>query len=59
MSKKVRITYRQHRGVTPEEEREALARVYRFVLDCHEKRKATEADDRQGEDSKNWAETNG
>lgn len=44
-SRKIGITYRQHLDVTPEVEREVLARAYRFVLDCYEKRKAAEATD--------------
>lgn len=48
MSKKIRITYRQHPSVTPEEEREVRARAWQFIFDCYEKRRATEMDNEQG-----------
>ena len=32
-----RITYTPHPDATPEAELEALANIYRFVLDCHAK----------------------
>jgi hypothetical protein len=44
--RKIQITYKQHPGVTPEGEREVLACVYRYVLECGEKRSATEAKNR-------------
>ena len=34
-----RIIYRPRAAATPEAEREALAQVYRFVLDCWAKRR--------------------
>jgi hypothetical protein len=34
-------TYTQRSGATPEAETSALAAVYKFVLDCHAKKKAT------------------
>lgn len=41
--RKIRITYRQHPDVTPEEEREVLARVYRYALECGKERRAAKA----------------
>jgi hypothetical protein len=51
-----RITYRQHPDAKLEEEREALARVYRYVLECGEKRRAIEAE-KVGEDPEDRAAT--
>jgi hypothetical protein len=48
----VRITYTSRPDATPEGERNALAAVYRFILDCHERKKpnpATRPDDAEGE----------
>jgi hypothetical protein len=37
-----RITYTSHPDATPEAELNVLAHVYRFILDCHAKKLATE-----------------
>jgi hypothetical protein len=37
-----RITYVQRPEATPEAELSVLANVYRFILDCHAKKKAAE-----------------
>jgi hypothetical protein len=36
-----RIVYTPHPNATPETELSALAAAYRFILDCHAKKKAT------------------
>lgn len=38
-----KIIYTPRADATPETELQALANVYRFILDCHEKNKAAEA----------------
>jgi hypothetical protein len=38
-----RITYTPRPDATPEVELDALAAVYRFILDCHERKKAAPA----------------
>ena len=46
-----RIVYRPRPGAAPEAEREALAAVYRFVFDCHERKKeacGSHPDDQKG-----------
>jgi hypothetical protein len=35
-----RVVYKSRPDATPESEAQALAAVYRFVLDCHAKKKA-------------------
>jgi hypothetical protein len=37
-----RIIYRSRLDATPEAELNVLANVYRFILDCHAKKKAVE-----------------
>jgi hypothetical protein len=47
-----RITYTSRPDATPEAELNVLANVYRFILDCHAKKKGgpakTALDDRKG-----------
>jgi hypothetical protein len=47
-----RITYTSRPDATPEAESNVLANVYRFILDCHAKKKGgpakTALDDRKG-----------
>ena len=38
----LRITYTPRPDVTPDAELNVLANVYRFILDCHAKKKAAE-----------------
>jgi hypothetical protein len=40
MMSSVRISYTAHPATTPEAETYALANIYRFVLDCREKKAA-------------------
>ena len=40
-----RIVYTPHPEATPESEAQALANVYRFILECARRKKAAEAGD--------------
>jgi hypothetical protein len=44
MSDASHIIYIQHADMTAEKELNALAAVYRFILDCHAKKMAAEPD---------------
>ena len=51
MSGAPRITYAPRPDATPEGELNALASVYRFILDCHAKPKAVGVTSTNGDDA--------
>ncbi len=52
MSSSPRIAYTLRPDVTPKDEAATVASVYRFILDCHAKKKAAVVTSNDGDDAK-------
>ena len=46
-SREIRGRYRQRPRVSPEEELQALANVYRYILECHTRKIVAKTDNRE------------